>query len=56
MSKVVPVTRTDVARAQLVIRLNESLGRATAPAIRKIAEAMPAGASEENGNGQSSGR
>lgn len=53
MSKVVPVTRADVARAQLVVRLNESLGRITAPAILKIAAAT-----RENGddNGHTNGR
>lgn len=56
MSKVVPVTRADVARAQLVIRLNESLGRPTPPAIRKIAEAPPAGGAEENGSSSTSSR
>ncbi len=56
MSKVVPVTRADVARAQLVVKLNESLGRTTPLAIHKIAEATRAGGSDENGNGDSNAR
>lgn len=55
MSKVVSVTRADVARAQLVVKLNESLGRTTPLAIHKIAEATRVGASEDNGNGSSHG-
>lgn len=56
MSEQISVSRADVARAQLVVRLNKSLGRATDPAIAKIAAAPPAGSADENGNGQHAGR
>ena len=58
MSKQIAVSRSEVARAQLVVRLNESLGRATPAAIQKIAAASPAGSAEDNGhgNGDSNGR
>lgn len=43
MAKVVKVTSADVQRAQLLVRVNDSLKRSTPAGIRKIAEAQPAG-------------
>lgn len=41
MAKVVKVTEADVARAQLLVQVNESLNRPTSDGIRKIAAAKP---------------
>lgn len=41
MAKVVQVTEADVARAQLLVQVNESLNRPTSDGIRKIAAAKP---------------
>ena len=41
MSEVVKVSIADVERAQLVIRLNDYVGKPTPESIRKIAAAKP---------------
>ncbi len=53
MSDQIAVSRSDVQRAQLVVQLNNSLGRNTDPAIRKIAAAAPA---DQNGSSSTNGR
>ncbi len=45
MSEVVKVSSADVERAQLVIRLNDYVGKPTPESIRKIAAAKPLDAS-----------
>lgn len=42
MAKVVKVTSSDVQRARLLVRVNNSLNRPTPAGIRKIADAKPA--------------
>ena len=56
MSEQISVSRSDVARAQLVVRLNKSLGRSTDPAIEKIAAAAPATGPEQAGSAHTNGR
>jgi hypothetical protein len=58
VSKIVSVTRADVARAQLVMKLNDSLGRTTSPGIQKIAAAHSASSGQalgENGDSRPNG-
>lgn len=41
MTEIVKVSAADVERAQLVIKLNDYVGKPTAESIRKIAAAKP---------------
>lgn len=52
MSEQISLSRSDVARAQLVVKLNRSLGRDTEPAIRKIADAGAESSGDAHTNGQ----